>query len=101
MRKQKNRKKTAKKTKTQKNVKNEDAKKKTKTHNLKNEDAYFQERRRKKRKRRRRFLENDVNLAVASTVCKRLLICFWLRVFDSLLSAIGEPRVRHFSSFIK
>ena len=40
------------------------------THNFKNEDAYFQKRRRKteKRKQRRKFLENDVNLAVASTV---------------------------------
>ena len=58
----------------QKNAK----KKKTKTQKL-NEDGYFQEQRRifsstktkkkkKKRKRRGKFLKNDVNVAVASTV---------------------------------
>ena len=48
--------------------KNEDAKKKRKkffqTHIFKNEDA--------KQKQRRRFYENDVNLAVASTVSQSL-----------------------------
>ena len=43
---------------------------KTKKHIFKNEDA------KKKPKRRRKFYENDVNLAVASTVYKYFSSCF-------------------------